>query len=126
MAGHSGSGSGSGYGYGDGYGYGSGSGYGDGYGYGFGSGDGDGYGDGYGYGDGDGYGFGYGYPVGTCGAYAATIARPWDVLRVGCEAHTLDEWIANAEAIDARHGDGIADQTRALAMSLAERTEAEA
>ena len=38
------------------------------------------------------------------------------------EVATLDEWIANAEEIDARHGDGIADQTRALAERLATTT----
>ena len=81
----------------------------------YGDGDGSGYGDGYG----DGYGYGSGdEPVGECGDYAATINRTFAVLRIGCEVNTLDEWIANAEEIDERHGDGIWKETRALAVRL--------
>ena len=115
MAGNS-----SGYGYGDGYG--DGDSYGYGYGYGYGEGDGYGYGhghgDGYGYvnGSGDGYGFGYGQPLPECGHYPAAYIPAWEYLRIGCETRTLDDWIANAEEIDAEHGDGIAAQTRALAL----------
>ena len=111
MAGHS---SGSGYGYGFGYGYGDGYGDGDGSGYGFGYGE--GYGYGYGYGEGYGYGFGYGQPLPECGHYPAAYIPAWEYLRIGCETRTLDDWIANAEEIDAEHGDGIAAQTRALAL----------
>jgi hypothetical protein len=121
-----------GSGYGDGYGYGSGygSGYGDGDGYGYGYGSGSGYGDGSG--DGDGYGYGSGYgdgsgePVGACGPYPATLTRAWRLLRIGCEVHTLEEWIANADAIAARHPEAdICEQTRSLAVRLlAECTEA--
>jgi hypothetical protein len=39
-------------------------------------------------------------------------------LRVGCELHTLADWIARADEIDAEHGDGLADATRALAQRL--------
>jgi hypothetical protein len=91
---------------GSGSGSGTGTGFGFGYGYGFGS------------GDGDGYGYGYGDPVGRCGEHAATMARPWQVLRIGCEVHTIAEWIRDADEIDKKHGDGIADQTRALAIEL--------
>ena len=111
MAGHS---SGSGYGYGFGYGYGDGYGDGDGSGYGFGYGE--GYGYGYGYGEGYGYGFGYGQPLPECGHYPAAYIPAWEYLRIGCEFRALDDWIANAEEIDAEHGDGIAEQTRALAL----------
>ena len=90
-------------------------------GYGYGDGDGDGYGSGYGYGDGYGDGSGYGYGDGRladCGGHPVSVARAWGILRIGCECWTLDEWIENAYEIDARHGDGIAQETRALAMSL--------
>ena len=103
MAGHS---YGEGYGEGEGYGYGSGDGDGSGYGSGF----------GYGYGFGFGYGYGDGQPLPECGTYPAAYIPSWQYLRIGCECWALDDWIANAEEIDAEHGDGIAEQTRALAL----------
>ena len=122
MPGSSGSGYGSGYGdgYGYGYGYGDGDGSGYSYGSGYGSGYGYGYGDGYGSGYSSGYGYGYGYgaDVGQCGAYPARLQVTWGVLSIGCEIHTLDEWIEQADEIDSRHGDGIADETRAFALRL--------
>jgi len=39
-------------------------------------------------------------------------------LRVGCEIRRYEEWIEKADEIDARHGDGIAHLTRALAQRL--------
>ena len=127
------------YGYGDGYwdgsgyGSGSGSGYGYGAGSGAGSGHGYGYGDGYGYGYGDGYGDGDGYGYGDAlspiddkpGGYKSWYSIKWGVLRIGCEVRSLGDWIANAEEIDRKHGDGIADQTQALAERLAASTNEE-
>ena len=38
---------------------------------------------------------------------------------MGCEVRTLDDWIANAEVIDAAHDSpGLHKQTRALAMKI--------
>ena len=105
----------------DGYGYGSGSGYGygDGDGYGDGSGSGCGYGYGYGDGDGDGYGDGSGEKLASCGGHVVSVYRPFGWLRIGCEIHSIADWIANAEEIDAKHGDGIWRETSALARVLA-------
>ena len=111
-----GDGDGAGYGYGPGAGYGYGPGYGSGYGAGYGYGP--GYGAGYGYGPGYGYGSGYGDSLVPCGVHPASYLTPWQLLRIGCETHTLDHWIENADEIDLKHGDGIADETRALAQEL--------
>ena len=48
--------------------------------------------------------------------YRCMAGAGW--LRVGCELHTLADWIARADEIDAEHGDGLADATRALAQRL--------
>ena len=109
MVGSNGYGHGYGYGYGHGYGYG----YSDGYGFGHGYGD--------GYGDGD-YGD-YGDPLPPCGGHRSYHIAPWGLLRVGCEIHSLDYWIEHAEEIDEEYGDGIADETRALALQLKETHE---
>ena len=101
----------------DGYGYGSGSG--DGYGYGSGCGYGYGYGDGDGDGYGDGSGDGSGEKLASCGGHVVSVYRPFGWLRIGCEIHSIADWIANAEEIDAKHGDGIWRETSALARVLA-------
>ena len=44
-------------------------------------------------------------------------------LRIGCEIHTLADWIAHADAIDAKHEKGIAALTRALALKLQQKEE---
>ena len=86
---------------------------------------------GYGYGYGSGYGSGYGYgdllpPIeDRPGDYKSSFSSRWGVLRIGCEVRSLSDWIANAEEIDAAHGDGIADQTRALAQRLMASTNEE-
>ena len=49
-------------------------------------------------------------------AYTCAAGDGW--LRVGCELHDLATWCRDAEDIDARHGDGIAERTRALAERL--------
>jgi hypothetical protein len=51
--------------------------------------------------------------------YRCAAGDGW--LRVGCELHTLQDWIARAEEIDAVHGDGLADATRALAQRLMDK-----
>ena len=63
---------------------------GDGYGYGYG--DGDGYGYGYGYGSGYGSGDGDGEKIGEINGKVATVARPWGIVRVGCQFHSIDHW----------------------------------
>jgi len=49
-------------------------------------------------------------------AYTCAAGNGW--LRVGCELHDLATWCRDADEIDARHGDGIAERTRALAERL--------
>ena len=57
------------------------------------------------------------WPVESIGiGYECLAGGGW--LRVGCEIHSLDVWLRDAEEIDARHGDGIAALTRALAERL--------
>jgi hypothetical protein len=116
MTGRSGSGDGSGYGSGSGSGYGYGEGYGEGYGSGYGS----GYGYGYGYGDGD-----VGKILNDLCGYTVRYSEKWQVLTIGCECHTLDEWIVRAGEIDEAHGDGIADETLALASRLKKEAQGE-
>jgi hypothetical protein len=119
-----------GYNRGDGCGdihsYGNGFGYGDGYGDGFGYGVGDGLG--YGYDDGFGYGYSSGYGSGwhtggrrkeePCGEHTTEYWPEWSLLKVGYEIHTLADWLANADEINAEHDDGIAEKVRELAMRL--------
>jgi hypothetical protein len=96
-----------GYGYGSGdiYGYGDGDiyGYGDGYGngYGHGSGFGDGYGSGYGYGSGCGYGSGV--VLGSVADYAVELLTPWNVIKIGCQIMSLDDWKAKWEKFANKH-----------------------
>ena len=59
------------------------------------------------------------------GGYKSWYSIKWGVLRIGCEVRSLGDWIANAEEIDRKHGDGIADQTQALAERLAASTNEE-
>ena len=57
------------------------------------------------------------WPVESIGiGYECLAGGGW--LRVGCELHSLSDWVARAEEIDAKHGDGIAARTRALAERL--------
>ena len=101
----SGSGYGSGYGDGSGDGSGSGSGYGDGYGYGSGSGDGfgsrsgSGSGCGDGYGDGSGSGDGYGLCIGKVDKFDVEFFNQFNLIKIGCEIHTLDVWISKWQEI---------------------------
>ena len=88
----------------DGYGYhhSDGDGYGDGLCYGYGHGDADGYGDGlgfgygyadgYGYGHGDGHGHGHGKIIAQVDGYCVKIRPPFNVVIVGCQAHTVEHW----------------------------------
>jgi len=48
--------------------------------------------------------------------YTCAAGDGW--LRVGCELHDLATWVRHATTIDACHGGGIADLTRALAERL--------
>lgn len=103
-----GSGYGRGYGYGDGHGNGRGGGYGGGYGDGYGGG-----GDSYGYGKGHSgdYGYGDGYRgddarmdgfshlhdcavtvIGRVDGYTVDLIDPFGVVRIGCQAMTIEEW----------------------------------
>ena len=84
----------------DGFGfhYADGDGDGDGLCYGYGHGDGDGYGDGlgFGYGYADGYGhgdgLGYGEIIASIASLDVKIRPPFNVVIVGCQAHTVDHW----------------------------------
>jgi hypothetical protein len=52
--------------------------------------------------------------------YRCAAGDGW--LRVGCELHTLQDWIARAEEIDDANGSrGLADATRALAQRLMDK-----
>jgi hypothetical protein len=108
---------GSGYGNGDVYDYGHGCGFGDGYGngYGHGSGFGDGYGDGYGYGDGS----GDGVVLGSVADYAVELLTPWNVIKIGCQIMSIDDWKAKWEKFAHRHN-VLADKL--VVESLIEKT----
>ena len=80
-------------------------------GYGFCYGHGCGYGRGYGYGDADGCGYGdggdgYGKTIAYIDGYGVKIRPPFNVVIVGCQAHTVEHWrqhwrdIAEAENVD--------------------------
>jgi hypothetical protein len=94
--------------YGDGYGDGLGFGYGYADGYGHGLGFGFGYADGYGHGDGlgDGHGHGYGKIIASIASLGVKIRPPFNVVIVGCQAHTVEHWrqhwreIAQGEDVD--------------------------
>ena len=81
-----------------GYGHGDGDGYGDGLGY--------GYGDGLGYGYCDGLGHGYGKIIAQVEGLGVKIRPPFNVVIVGCQAHTVEHWrqhwreIAEDENVD--------------------------
>lgn len=87
------------------------------------------YGNGNAYAYGDGYARAYGDGTETdsrgtrtnlecIDGYPTKAGNGW--LRVGCELRTYEDWVENADAIDEKHGDGLADQTRALAQRLME------
>ena len=80
----------------DGYGfhYSDGDGDGDGLCYGYGHGHGDGLGDGYGYADGYGHGLGHGHGkiIAHIDGYGVKIRPPFNVVIVGCQAHTVEHW----------------------------------
>ena len=63
-------------------------------GYGFCYGDGCGYGRGYGYGDADGHGHGDGDGkiIAQIDGYGVKIRPPFNVVIVGCQAHTVEHW----------------------------------
>ena len=83
-----------------GYGFCYGDGYGDGLGF--------GYADGYGHGDGlgDGHGHGYGKIIASIASLGVKIRPPFNVVIVGCQAHTVEHWrqhwreIAQGEDVD--------------------------
>jgi hypothetical protein len=110
-----GSGYGDGYSNGDGYGYSSGDGNGNGNGNGFGNGDGYGYGDG----SGDGYGYGYGVVLGSVADYAVELLTPWNVIKIGCQIMSLDDWKTEWEKFAHRHN-VLADKL--VVESLIEKT----
>ena len=51
-------------------------------------------GSGYGYGDGDGYGSGSGDGLPSIAGYYVIAYRPFAVLAIGCETHSVAEWRA--------------------------------
>jgi len=71
---------------GDGYGYGSGCGF------------------GYGFGDGCGCGDGFGSPMGTVAGVNIYMLAPWQLVRAGCEVHSVEHWREHWREIAAQNG----------------------
>jgi hypothetical protein len=96
-----------GNGFGNNYGYGysnsSGSGYGNDYGYGSGYGSGSGYGDDYGYGSGYGYGYASGVVLGSVVGHAVELLTPWNVIKIGCQIMSLDDWKTEWKNVANKH-----------------------
>ena len=89
-----------------------GSGYGNGDGFGDGSGDGSGYG--------SGYGDGYGEQIAIAGGYAVEVVRKFGVVKVGCQVHTIAEWLGSWEKIASSNSVNITQTEVDAIMSLAE------
>ena len=114
----------------DGFGfhYADGDGDGDGLCYGYGHGDADGYGDGlgFGYGYADGYGhgdgLGYGKIIASIASLDVKIRPPFNVVIVGCQAHTVEHWRQHWREIAEDENVDVTKEEVAKILALVEAT----
>ena len=104
--------------YGDGYGDGLGFGYGYADGYGHGLGFGFGYADGYGHGD----GLGYGKIIASIASLDVKIRPPFNVVIVGCQAHTVEHWRQHWWEIAEDEDENVTKEEVAKILRLVEAT----
>ncbi len=73
-----------------------------------------------GYVSGSGSGYGYGEQIASVGGYAVEVVRKFGLVKVGCQVHTVAEWLGSWEKIASSNSVNITQTEVDAIMSLAE------